>query len=238
MDIQFTDFSVGSFHDVFTESYEHQRHTLAQMADEDEATRLALALGLKDGDVRHDSGTQRGVVMTALNGFIADVSPSGIELASRLAGDRMDRLCDPLAASMLLTRGINPIALMHFELMLRGYTTLNEHTILDGGGLRNFLCLLRSHPRRDIPYDYASVQLATATWWDGHALNVPKGSIPDTLLALAIGGEVGRVVEHPFVPADAIILDIEEGSEMHYITTDRVAPTCTWREAMAEAAHG
>lgn len=224
------------FHEIFIDDWYAQRTTLEERAPKSIAARLALSLGLDDQTMRYNHSGEGERIAQALDAFILDVSREGFAKATGLAGGNMGRLCDPLAVSGPMAHGINAIALMHFERVMASEMAPTEHTVFDYEGRRTMLAILPDGgARRGVEHDYAIMQLADATWWEGHELHVPLGSIPATLQVAAIGRPIGDVVSHSLINPTLIIADIDDGPGMTTITfRDDVKPK-TWRESLASA---
>lgn len=224
------------YHEVFYDEWHTQIKTLAESKDTSRAARLAISLGLDDATVKRNHSGESNIVKAALNRFVLDVTPAGYALAASLAGEDMERPCDPFILQALRTRGINAIALMHFERVMAPETMLHEFTFFDGDGLRNFMHIVpETGARRGVEYDYASLEFAHATWFDGTILHLPLDSIPDTIQSICEGHPVGSIISHPLMDPGLIIHKINDEGTMIEITLRRDAPVCTWREAMSRS---
>lgn len=224
--------ATSGFHDIFCDEYHGLPGTLAQNVATSKAARLAIAIGLDDEDVSDKKG--RHDVAETLNEFLMNASTDALERALEIVGEDAERLCDPFAVRALLSRGINPVALLAFERAMGDADTLTEHNVYDDEGLRNHLCVVPENgPRRGVDHDYATCQLAPSTWWTCDEVSVPKGSIPETLMHAVEGLPVGHVISHPLVDPSLVIASVEECTMIKLRLKPATTPR-TWREVVQE----
>ena len=199
--------------------------------------RMAQVYGL-DTDARSGGLEERlwanaSLLQTAL----ADVTDDGLDRGLHVLGDVAGRSCDVETLHPVLERGVNPFAMHAVETALvlgSGLRSMSATTV-DGTdpSLSMHLCLVpRFSSPTGYPWDHASIEISPSIWWDGRELDVPCGTLPQTVLAVATGRWLGDIIRQPALDLLGLrISSIEQRNSVVTLLTDREVAPITWREA-------